>query len=76
MAAPGQRLCPDCLAAVRRERARRNLFAGNPQWRPLLVFAGATLAAGFIAVNFRPGLLSPLVWLAGILALVYVGRNS
>ena len=76
VAAPGQRLCPDCLSAVRRERARRNLFAGNPTWRPLVIFAAATLAAGFLAVTLRPGLTSPVVWLAAIGALVFIGRTS
>lgn len=76
VAVPGQRLCPDCLTAVRRERARRNLLGAASQWRPLLVFAVGTLATGLLAFSLHPAWTHFAVWLGGILALVYIARTS
>ncbi len=74
VATPGQRLCPDCQKAARRERARRSLWSGSSDWQPLTIFAVGTLGAGALAAGVHPGGIGIAAWVGGIVALVLVGR--
>jgi hypothetical protein len=77
VATPGERLCPDCKQAAKRERARRALFGGaaaSTTWSPLLIFAAGTVGLAVAAGLVQPGRMGLAAWIGGIAALVYIGR--
>jgi len=78
VAAPGERLCPDCRREVRRDRARRALFGGGAAtraWTPLVVFALGSVGCFILAGLVQPAWSGLAGWIGGAAAVAYIAQQ-
>ncbi len=74
VAQPGQRICPECQANLRRLRGRP--WQRRRTLSPLAIFAIGSVGLSLVAAVLHPQSLGIAAWVGGAAAVLFIARQS